>query len=138
MATPLPNGINYSWQNISAIIAGVPVFGITKIEYKSMQEKTNNYGAGSKPVSRGYGRIEYEGSIEIYLDELKRIIAAAPNRDVLQIPPFDISVVFSGASVPPTTEVLRMCEFLENPMTANEGDTRLLVTIPIIIGDIER
>ena len=60
---------------------GVPVVGITKIEYKRKQKKDNNYGAGYQPVSRAYGNYEYEGSIEIYTDELKRIIAAAPYRD---------------------------------------------------------
>lgn len=138
MATPLINGINYSWANITVIGLGVPFIGITSIDYKSMQEKANNYGAGSKPVSRGYGRVTYEGSLELYLDDWKRIIAASPNRDPLQIPAFDISVVFAGTGVLPTTEVLRSVEFLENPMTAAEGDTRLLVTIPILIGDIER
>lgn len=138
MATPLINGINYSWANITVIGLGVPFVGITSIDYKSMQEKTNNYGAGSKPVSRGYGRVSYEGSVELYLDDWKRIIAASPNRDPLLIPAFDISVVFAGEGVLPTTEVLRSVEFMENPMTAAEGDTRLLVTIPIIIGDIER
>lgn len=138
MATPLINGINYSWANITVIGLGVPFIGITKIDYNAKQEKTNNYGAGSQPVSRGYGRVEYEGSIELYLDDWKRIIAAAPNRNPLEIPFFDISVVFSGAGVLPTTEVLRSVEFLENPMTANEGDTKLLITIPLIIGTIER
>lgn len=138
MATPLINGINHSWANITVIGLGAPFIGITSIEYKSMQEKANNYGAGSKPISRGYGRVEYEGSIELYLDDWKRIIEASPNRDPLQITPFDIVVVFAGTGILTTTETLRSVEFLENPMTAAEGDTRLLVTIPIIIGDIER
>ena len=116
----------------------MPFIGIRSIEYKSMQEKTNNYGAGNKPTSRGYGRVEYEGSIEISVDDWKRIIAASPNRDPLQIPAFDIAVVFAGAGVLPTTETLRSVEFLENPFTAAEGDTLLTVTIPLIIGDIER
>ena len=63
MATPLINGINYSWANITVIGLGVPFIGITKIDYNAKQEKTNNYGAGSQPVSRGYGRVEYEGSL---------------------------------------------------------------------------
>jgi hypothetical protein len=138
MATPLINGINYSWGNITVIGLGVPFIGIRSIEYKSMQEKTNNYGAGNKPTSRGYGRVEYEGSIEISVDDWKRIIAASPNRDPLQIPAFDIAVVFAGTGVLPTTETLRSVEFLENPFTAAEGDTLLTVTIPLIIGDIER
>ena len=56
MATPLINGVNYSWANISVILFGQPVIGIVSIMYKAKQEKKNNYGSGTEPVSRGYGR----------------------------------------------------------------------------------
>jgi hypothetical protein len=117
---------------------GVPVVGITKIDYKRKQKKENNYGIGSQPVSRGYGNYEYEGSIEIYLDEWKRIIAAAPNRDPLLIAPFDIQVVYAGRGITADKDVLKAVEFMEDNFTANQGDTKLMVTIPIVIGLIER
>lgn len=47
MATPLINGINYDWGSVSVILFGTPVVGITKITYKSKQDKVNNYGAGA-------------------------------------------------------------------------------------------
>ena len=136
--TPLINGINYSWANISLILFGVPVVGITKIDYKRKMKKENNYGAGQQPVSRGYGNYEYEGSIEIYTDEWKRIIAASPLRDPLLIQPFDIQVVFAGVAVAPEKDVLRACEFTEDPLAANSGDAKLMVTIPLVIGAIDR
>lgn len=135
---PLINGINYSWANITFTLFGVPVVGITKIEYKRKQKKENNYGIGSQPVSRGYGNYEYEGSIELYVDEWKRIIAASPNRDPLAISPFDIQVVFSGTGVTVEKDVLRSCEFMEDPLTASQGDTKLMVSIPLIIGLIDK
>jgi hypothetical protein len=138
MATPLVNGINYSWVNITVVLFGVPLIGITKINYKAKQAKENNYGQGPYPVSRGYGRYEYEGSIEIYTDEWKRIISASPGRDPLQIAPFDIQIVYAGTRVTPDRDVLRMVEFLENPLDFSEGDTKSLITIPLIIADITR
>lgn len=138
MATPLINGVSYGWGNIQLVLFGVPVVGITKIDYKAKQTKENLYGAGYKPVSRGYGKYEYEGSIEIYTEEWKRIIAAAPNRDPLSIAPFDIEVVFAGNRVAPEKDSLKMCEFLENPLSSSEGDTSIKVSIPLIIGDIVR
>lgn len=139
MATPLINGINYSWSGIKLVLFGVPVTGITKISYNTKQKKENNYGHGSEAISRGYGNKEHEGSIEIYLDEWKRIIAASPNRDPLAIAPFDIQVLYgTNAIAPDQKDVLRMVEFLENPLDANQGDTKLMVTIPLIIGTIER
>jgi hypothetical protein len=139
MATPLINGINYSWANVKVILFGVPVVGITKIEYKIKQKKENNYGAGYEPISRGYGNKEYEGSIEIYSDELKRIIASAPDRDLMKIPPFKIHVLFeSGLGALVTEDVLSMCEFTEEGLTASQGDTKLLVSLPLVIGQISR
>ncbi len=138
MATPLINGINYSWANVTLVLFGVPVVGITKIDYNRKQKKENNYGFGTQPVSRGYGNYEYEGKLEMYLDEWKRIIAAAPQRDPLLIAPFDIQVTYSGRGVLAETDRLKAVEFLEDPMSASQGDTKLMVTIPLIIGAIER
>ena len=135
----LINGINYSWSNIKVILFGVPVIGITKIDYKTKQKKDNNYGAGYEPVSRGYGSKEYEGSIEIYTDELKRIIALAPGRDLMQIPPFQIQVIYEDQlGILVSTDILEMCEFMEEGLSASQGDTKLLTSLPLAIGAIRR
>ncbi len=138
MQTPLINGITYSWANISVILFGVPVTGIVSIEYNRKQKKENNYGAGTEPVNRGYGAKEYDGAIELYTDTWKAIIAASPNRDPLQIPFFDIPVSFAGEGVAATTDILRAVEFLEDPLTSKQGDTKITVKIPLIIGGIDR
>jgi hypothetical protein len=136
--TPIINGINYAWANVSVILFGQPIIGIVAIEYKRKQKKTNNYGAGVEPVSRGLGMKEYEGSIEIYTDVWKAIIAGAPNRDPLNIPMFDIPVTFSGDGVVTTKDVLRAVEFMEDPLSTKSGDDKMTVKIPLIIGGIDR
>lgn len=138
MGTPLINGTNYSWSNVSVNPFGTPLTGIVSINYKRKQTKTNNYGAGVEPVSRGYGQKEYDGDMEVYLDEWKAFIAASPNRDPLQIPPFDIPVTFNGTGVLTTKDVLRAVEFMEDPLESKSGDTKLTVKIPLIIGGIDR
>jgi len=137
MANPLINGVNYSWSNVSLVLFGVPVIGITKIEYTRKQKKDNNYGFGVDPISRGYGNKEYEGKITLYRDEWNKIITSAPSRDPLDIDFFDIQVSFSGTRVAPSLDVLRACEFLEDPFTVSQGDTKIMVEIPIIIGLID-
>jgi hypothetical protein len=132
MANPLINGVNYSWVSISVVLFGVPLVGIVSIEYKKKQAKSNNYGAGTDPVSRGYGRTEYEASLEIYQDEWKKIIAAAPNRNPLSIGWFDIPVLYGNSPLDATRDVLKSCEFLETSFSAKEGDTKLTVKIPLI------
>ena len=137
MNTPLINGVNYSWANVKFTLFGVPVVGITKISYKKSQKKENNYGAGSAPTSRGYGNYEYEASITLYRDEWNRIIAAAPNYDPLQAPFSDIQVVFGGSRVSAATDILKAAEFLEDPFTVGQGDTKIMVDIPLIIAGVE-
>jgi hypothetical protein len=138
MSTVLINGVNYSWSNITVNPFGTPLVGILAINYKRKQTKTNNYGAGQEPVSRGYGNKEYDGDMEVYLDEWKAFIAAAPNHDPLQIPPFDMPITFSGTGVLTTKDVLRSVEFMEDPLESKSGDTKLTVKIPLIIGGIDR
>ena len=120
----LINGVNYSWSNVSLVLFGVPVVGITKIEYKAKQKKDDNYGFGAEPISRGYGNKEYDAKITLYKDEWNKIIAASPNRDPLAIPFFDIQVSFGGSRVTAATDVLQACEFLEDPFTVGQGDTK--------------
>ena len=136
--TPLINGVSYSWSSISLVLFGVPVAGIKSIEFKRKQAKTNNYGAGQQPVSRGYGKIEYEGSIEIFLDEWKKVIAAAPYKDPLAIGWFDIPILYGNSVADATQDTLKAVEFLEDPFNAKSGDTELTVKLPLIIGGISR
>lgn len=133
----LVNGVNYAWVNVTLVLFGVPVKGITKISYKKKTEKANNYGAGSEPVSRASGRTEYEASIELYRDEWQRIISVSPSKNPLEIPPFDIQVVFGGSRVTAHTDVLKACEFLEDAFETNEGDTSIKITLPMIIAGVE-
>lgn len=137
MATPLINGINYSWANVKFNLFGVPVIGITEIDYDRKMKKDNNYGYGQDPISRGYGNIENSGSISIYFDEWRRIIAAAPSADPLYIKPFDIQVLFGSSSLNFKQDTLRSCEFLEDPFSVKQGDSKIMVKLPLIIALIE-
>lgn len=134
--TPLINGTNYSWANVTLVLFGIPVVGIAKIEYKKKSNKVNNYGAGQEPVSRGYGNNEYDASIDLYQDEWRAIVAASPEKDPTKIPPFEVQVVFGGSRLTTQTDILQMCEFSEDSLTASQGDAKLIVNVPLIIGGI--
>jgi hypothetical protein len=137
MATFLVNGTEYSWGGIVLELFGVPVQGITAISYKKKQAKTNNYGAGTKPVSRGYGKEECDGSIEVLRSEWTKVIAVSPSQNPLAIGWFPISVTYGTSMADVTIDILQGVEFLEDPFDAKEGDTKLLVKLPLIIADIE-
>lgn len=130
----LVNGINYSWGNISVVLMGVPLVGITKISFNEKQAKENIYGVGTQPISRGHGNSEYEASITLLYDEVVRIKAAAPNNRILDIGPFEITVLWGGNRVAPIKTILQMAEFMEDPFEASQGDTKHEITIPLVIG----
>ena len=98
MANIFINGINRGWGDITLILFGIPVTGITDISYKDKQMKENTYGAGIEPTGRGYGKVEYDASITIYREEWESIIQGSPNKKPRQIPPFEIQVLFSPTS----------------------------------------
>jgi hypothetical protein len=135
--TPLINGTAYSWTNIKVSLFGVPIIGITEVEYERDQKKENNYGFGQNPISRGYGNIENKGSMTLYWDEWIKVVNASPVKDPLAIPPFDVQILFGGSSVNFQQVNLRACEFLKDPFTAKQGDTKFMVKIDLIIALIE-
>ena len=134
---PLINGIANSWNNITCIISGVPIIGITNIEWNYKQAKDLNYGAGAYPVSRGYGKKEYSGSIEIYYETLKAIEQIAPLKDITNIPSFDIVVTFAGGGIIPNVVVLKSCEFMEMPFAVSQGDTKISIKIPLSVAYVK-
>ena len=136
---PLPimvNGINYSWGNLVCALFKTPITQITKISYKRKQAMENNYGQGNEPISRGFGKVEYEGSIEMYQDLWIQIKAAAPNGDPFQFDPFDFTMVLGGTRVAPKKTTLKFMQFMEDGFDATTGDTSLKVTIPFIFSAV--
>lgn len=138
MAAVLVNGINYSWPNLTNMAFGVPVIGILEINYTRKQTKENNYGLGAEPISRGYGNVEYEGTIKVYKDWWQTVINATPTKNPLDIAPFDWAISLAGPGVPAVVETLRNFEFVEDSLKAAQGDTKLTMDIPFIFAGITR
>jgi hypothetical protein len=141
MPVAIIDGPAIGWGNIEIVILGSPLRQVTKLEFKRSQTKDNLYGSGYEPMRRGYGKVEYTGSIELYIEEWKRIIAASPQRNPFLIQPFDITIVYTVKSTNIPTgqvDILRYCEFTEDSMSTASGDTKILVSVPLIIGGIDR
>lgn len=141
MPGALALGTVYSWPQAQFLIGGVPFIGIRKGSFKKKREKKNIKGVGSEPIGRGYGGVDYEGSIDIILDNWKQIIAASPNGDPTQLGPFQIRVPFiPNPNTPnaPTVDVWQNCEFLDDGVTYSEGDTSIWQTVGIIYAGQQR
>lgn len=135
---PSINGRAYDWPSIRLQLLGQTVAGVTEINYSDTQEKVNNYGAGTMPVSRGYGKYEPKADIMLEMKEVERIQAALPPGGRLQdIPPFPIVISYVNTSNMQVTHTLHNCEFLGNGREVKTGDTNVLVKLDLVLSHIE-
>lgn len=134
---PLINGMLYSWADIVVTIGGVPLTGITAIEYGDSQEVTNKYGAGRHPVGRAKGRITSEAKITLYQEEVEALQAQAPNGRIQDLAPFDITVTYLPDSGIVKTDKIRNVQFSGNSRKWKEGDTGQEVELGLVPSHIE-
>ena len=134
----LINGVVHSWSNLSVNINGVPVTGINKISYKDNQTIENIYGAGQKPVGRGYGKIEPTATIGLERGEVEAIRASSPTGRLQDIAPFDIIVQFipvNGQKL--VTHTIRDAQFKDDGVDIKEGDTSNFTDFELVVGSIQ-
>lgn len=136
MAEVLVNGRAYDFTEIVVQILGAPVVGVKAINYKEEQEKTNNMGTGNRPVSRGQGPIEADGSLELSMNDVEALRDVAPEGSLLKIPAFDIVVTYLNLQKV-VTHTLKNCEFTNDGVEATQGDTDIGRTFDLIISDVK-
>ena len=131
MKKVLINGKAYDWSQIIATINGTELNGVSAINYEETQEKANNYGTGSRPISRGRGRVEPTASITLDMTEVEKLTDSAPNRSLLEIPAFDVTITFENVGKV-VTHVIKNCEFLNNVRGLEEGATGTSVELNLL------
>jgi hypothetical protein len=137
--TPLINGRAYDWASMRPQVLGQTVAGITAISYEDTQEKVNNMGAGTLPVSRGYGKYEAKASLTLEAKEVERLMAAARAQGLTRlqdIPPFNIPVTYVNDSNALVTHTIHNCEFTNNKRDLKTGDTNSEVELELIVSHI--
>lgn len=135
---PLVNGVAYSWSQITINILGRPVVGVTSISYTDTQEMENNYGAGNRPISRGYGRITTEASITLDMTEIEALQEISPNGRIQEIPEFDVIVSYVPNGQSRTvTHTLRNCRFMSNGREVEEGAMNITQDLELIVSHID-
>ena len=134
---PLINGIAYDWAQIVLTIAGTPIAGVSTINYSDTQAMVDNYGAGSFPVARGFGKYEAKASIELSMEEVESITSAAPGRRLQNIPEFPIIVSFVAPNNTVVTHKLKNCRFKDNKRDMKTGDSGVNVSIELIVSHID-
>ena len=134
---PFVNGKLYDWADIVLVIAGVPVTGITGIEYKDDQDIVTKYGAGRYPVGFAKGRITSTGKITLYQEEVEAMQRQSLTRRLQDISPFDIIVSYLPDTGILSIDKLRNCMFKNNGRGWKEGDTGQEVEIDLVMSHIQ-
>jgi hypothetical protein len=134
---PLVNGQAYAWVDIVVSIAGVPLSGITAVEYSDMSEIVNNYGAGRLPVSRGHGKIEPTAKLTIDRAELNALLRGAPNKRLQDISEFDVVVAYLPDNSAPIVDTIKNCRFKNTVGGAGEGDSNVVAELELVPSHIE-
>lgn len=134
---PSINGKSYEWADIICNILGVPIVGITSIMYSEKQDMKNIYGAGNRPVSRAYGNIEPTAKISLLMEEVEALQAIAPLGNIMNIPEFNISVIYVDAALVTRTHILRNVRFTGNVRDVKQGDTSIVVEMDLILSHVE-
>lgn len=140
MNQPTINGNEYSWVNILVNMMGnaLPVDGITGIRYKAKMDKKNIYGRGNRPIARGTGNKEYDGSLTLLQSEVEALLlAAGPGKDLTDIAPFNIAVTYIDDVGNMVYHQLEYCEFVEFEHAMKSGDPNMEIECPLIIGNIK-
>ena len=133
---PLVNGRAYDFAQIVVTILGVPLAGVSAISYAEEQEKTNNFGQGNRPVSRGQGAIDASGSITISMNDVEALRDVAPDGSLLKIPAFDIVVTYLNAQKV-VSHVMKNCEFLNDGVEADQGTTNIERAFDLVVSDVK-
>lgn len=136
VGAPLINGVEYTHADIILQILGVPVVGLTAIDYKDMQEINNVYGTGQLPVSISFGQASFEGSVTLLMKEAQRLSAAAGGR-LQNIPFFDIRVNYLTEQGDLISHRLKKCRFKGRNPNSTVNNSQIEEQLELHITDID-
>lgn len=132
----LINGRAYDYVSIIPNILGVPLVGVTSIEYEQEQAKDDNYSTGVLPESRGYGTRATTGTLEMTMNASEALRASVASRNLLDVPPSDWVIVFGNSGLPVRVHTLKFAEFKTDGGGGSQGDTNLKKSYSLAIADI--
>lgn len=132
------NNKEYAWGDITVVVFGRPLVGITGIEYKPKKAKETKHGWGRNPKSIQHGKREYEGTLTIMQGELIALNQAARAKgykDILDVD-FDIVITYE-ANMIVTVDKIRCASITELTNGMKEGDAQAEISLPFIALDVE-
>jgi hypothetical protein len=136
VGVPLINGVEYTHADVVLNLFGLPVVGLTNIDYSDPQEITGNHGTGTKITSVGFGPVNCQGSITLTMKEVQRLTSAAPGFRIQNIPFFDIGVNFITESGDFVRHRLIKCRFKGRNPNSAVNNSQIEEQLELFISDI--
>lgn len=133
----------FAWKNLTVIIEGRPVLGITDIEYGPTKNLEAIYGAGDNPQFIGEGNKAYAGTVEMLQADFEALIEEARKRGGIDHTDLEVSITVAyipkEATQLPKTVVDRLSgvKFSGNVKKFTQGDTHMKVSMPFMCLAIE-
>lgn len=134
---PLINGIEYTHADIILQVLGIPIVGVTSIDYRDMQEITPNHGTGHLPISVGIGAVTFEGTLTLTMKEVQRLTDSSPGGRIQNIPLFDIRVNYLTEVGDIVSHKLKSCKFKGRNPNSSVNNTQIEEALELFIADID-
>ena len=132
------NGNVYTWADITVLIGGVPITGITGVKYADEQEVENVYGAGRYPVGRAKGKITCTASLKLLIDEVRALSSKSVTGRLQDLGVFDVQVSYlPEASGKIVHDVIHDCQFSKTEVDWSAGDKSKEVDLELVVSRIE-
>jgi hypothetical protein len=129
----------FAWKNLSLMIEGKPIVGLTDIEYKTDKNLEEIYGAGDSPQFIGEGNKTYSGTIEMLQNEYEALVEESKKRGGVDVTDLEVDFIVSyvpskqsAATIAMKTIVDRVVgvKFSSGGKKLKQGDTHQKIGIP--------
>jgi len=133
------NGICYDWQSIrfswgdGSPVENAEIVQISKINYGETRDSQKNYGAGSYPVSKGFGNVDVKASITLAMAEVRKLINAAKNRKIQNLSTFEIMIEYKvgNRDTAIVTDFIQGCSIDSTYFELNQNDMNVEVEMDL-------
>lgn len=135
MGQALINGQAFSFVDAKITAWGVEMHSATQITANEKQEKVNNYGNQTDPVTRGRGKKEYEANFDFALKDTLKLRKLSLTKKLTDLPPTTL-LIFLDNGIDTKEFALPFFEFLEDGLDFGDGDTEARKSHPGIMSGI--
>lgn len=124
---------NYSWKNVEIRVNGTLLTAVQGVAFRTAKERSFVYGKGDEPqaISDG-GNKSYTGTLRMLQHEAELMANDAPDRDLVEMPPFQTAVSYLNDEGQLVTFTLQGCRINEDPRETSQGAPDHVIEFPIM------